>query len=393
MATKSKETKPAAVVEEKATEVVARRARVSQSDIPGYELNDALRVARAIFENYAGRPTKPLDVAKAMDLSPTSSGFRMITGASIAYGLTEGASNAELISLTALGKRILAPLEEGSDHSGKIEAFLKPKIIADFCAKYNGASIPRDDIAINVLENMSVPRDRAGDVFRMIVDGASSLGLITEIKGKRYINLDTPQSPPLQSSDHGTEEEVDSPSNFAQTRPLVSSDERNASQDIHADHVASASTAANKLRLKRVFITHGKNTDFIDPIKKLLAFGELEPVVSVERQSISQPVPDKVMADMRSCGAAIIHVEDEKTLIDTDANPHVILNPNVLIEIGAAMALYGRRFILLVKDGTKLPSNLQGLFEVRYNGDRLDGDATIRLLEAIRQFKEVPLVT
>jgi len=97
------------------------------------------------------------------------------------------------------------------------------------------------------------------------------------------------------------------------------------------------------------------------------------------------------MGEMRSCGAAIIHVDAEQTLIDTDATEHVVLNPNVLIEIGAAMALFGRRFILLVKDGVKLPSNLQGLFEVRYTGDTLDGNATIKLLEAINDIKNHPM--
>ena len=112
--------------------------------------------------------------------------------------------------------------------------------------------------------------------------------------------------------------------------------------------------------------------------------------MSVEKQSVSQPVPDKVMNEMRACAAAIIHVEDELVLLDREANEHVILNPNVLIEIGAAMALFGRRFILLVKDGVRLPSNLQGLFEVRYTGDTLDGTATIRLLEAINELKKLP---
>src|SRR5687768_9446248 len=142
---------------------------------------------------------------------------------------------------------------------------------------------------------------------------------------------------------------------------------------------------------RRVYITHGKNRAFVEPVKKLLAFGELEPVVSAERPSVSQPVPDKIMNEMRSCGAAIIHVDAELKLLDSDANEHIVLNPNVLMEIGAAMALFGRRFILLVKDGVKLPSNLQGLFEVRYSGDSLDGDATVRLLEAIRDIKNHPM--
>jgi len=52
-----------------------------------------------------------------------------------------------------------------------------------------------------------------------------------------------------------------------------------------------------------------------------------------------------------------------------------VLNPNVLIEIGAALALYGKRFILLVEEGTDLPSNLQGLYQARYSGGKLDYDA------------------
>lgn len=69
------------------------------------------------------------------------------------------------------------------------------------------------------------------------------------------------------------------------------------------------------------------------------------------------------------------------------------VNSNVLIEIGAAMALYGRRFILLVKDGVKLPSNLQGLYEVRYHGDALDGGTTIKLMKAINEMKNTPMPT
>jgi predicted nucleotide-binding protein len=150
---------------------------------------------------------------------------------------------------------------------------------------------------------------------------------------------------------------------------------------------------ADDLRRRRVFITHGQNRDLVEPIKKLLEFGEMEAVVAVERQSVSKPVPEKVMDDMRRAGAAIIHVDADKTIIDKDGTEHVLLNPNVLIEIGAAMAFYGRRFILLVRDGVKLPSNLQGLYEVRYSGATLDANSTIKLLEAIKDIKNYSIPT
>lgn len=358
-----------------------KRTYLSQSDVPGSSLEQAIRIPRAIAENYAGGPVTPLQLASALNMTPSSGPFRSLCGASIAYGLTDGGYNASQISLTPLGRRIIKPLEEGDDLVAKREAILKPRVLGEFLNKYNGSPLPRHDIAMNVLEEMGVPSDKTESVYTLILDSAQSVGLLREIKNKQYVDL-TGVSQSETSGEEGEAEEEDIDSKGSVT-PLsdVNPPPANASQN-----PSSPSSAARK-----VFITHGKDKAFIDPIKKLLGFGEMTPVVSVEKQSVSKPVPEKVMDDMRACGAAIIHVADEMKLIDQEANEHVIINPNVLIEIGAAMALYGRRFILLVKEGVDLPSNLQGLYEVRYKGDTLDGEATIKLLEAINDIKNNPL--
>lgn len=208
-----------------------------------------------------------------------------------------------------------------------------------------------------------------------------------EIKGKKYVDLAGVSSPDKVGEERLIDDGSASAEVLADDR-----DEEDEGQELALNRQASLQRQPqSQAQNRRVFITHGKNKSLIEPIKKLLGFGELEPVVSVEKTSISQPVPDKVMNDMRSCSSAIIHVDAEQTLIDREAKEQVVVNPNVLIEIGAAMALYGRRFILLVKDGVKLPSNLQGLFEVRYVGESLDGDATIKLLEAINDIKNHPM--
>jgi predicted nucleotide-binding protein len=80
-------------------------------------------------------------------------------------------------------------------------------------------------------------------------------------------------------------------------------------------------------------------------------------------------------------------VDGERRLIDAETHEHVEVNENVLIEIGAAMALFGERFILLVREGVKLPSNLQGLYEVRYTGETLDASDTFKLLSAVKDMK------
>jgi predicted nucleotide-binding protein len=86
------------------------------------------------------------------------------------------------------------------------------------------------------------------------------------------------------------------------------------------------------------------------------------------------------------CGSkAIVHVGIERLLLDEAGNQHPQINPNVLIEIGA-VALYNRRFVLLVERGVTLPSNLQGLYEVRYEGEQLEFDATMKLLEVFSTF-------
>jgi hypothetical protein len=59
--------------------------------------------------------------------------------------------------------------------------------------------------------------------------------------------------------------------------------------------------------------------------------------------NMTRPVPDKVADDMRACGAAIIHVDADRELMTREGGREVVLNGNVLIEIGAAMALLGRR--------------------------------------------------
>ncbi len=354
-----------------------KRSYLLQSDVPSHSLSQALRIPRAIADHYAYEPVTPLDLAAALEMTPNSGQFRTLCGAAIAYGLTSGGAKSARIELTELGMKIVRPKRENEDSEAKREALLHPSVLGEFLRKYNQSPLPREDIGANVLVTLGVPKDRARDVLSLAIEGAEAVGLIKTIKGKRYIDITSPLVP--AAPEEGQEGEPDT----------VEVETRQLSQDTGKPPTQKMPPIGPRAqsRNRKVFISHGSNTGFVETIKKLLSFGELEPVVCVECASVSQPVPDKVMADMRQCGAAIIHVDAEVVLLDKDANERVVLNPNVLIEIGAAMALYGRRFILLTKDGIRLPSNLQGLYEVRYSGETLDGAATIQLLEAINDMK------
>ena len=153
------------------------------------------------------------------------------------------------------------------------------------------------------------------------------------------------------------------------------------------DHSIDISAPKKDTSGNRVFITHGKNQKILEQVKEIVAYGKFKPVIAQEHETAAKPVPEKVLDDMRSCQAAVIHVGSEGILVDEEGNEYPQLNGNVLIEIGAAMALYGKQFILLVEDGVKLPSNLQGLYECRYAGNELSGEATMKLLKAFNEFK------
>lgn len=356
---------------------------LSQSDVPKHSFAKALEVARAIQDNYAGHPTTPLQVAKAMDISPTSSNWQELPGSSLAYGLTTGSYNAQLIGLTDLGKRIVAPTEEGDDEKAIVEAIQKPRILKEFFTKYNRAKFPKDSIAINVLVEMGVPNNKAQGVLAIVKENGKYAGILQEVKGNTYVSIETAK-PSLDIDTAG--DSKSKPDTFGNGNEDIP-DELAAKLGLNTKTEKGAPPELPKNEKPTVFISHGRNKKIVEQIKEILKFGQFETIVSVEKESTAIPVPEKVFADMRKCDAAVIHIESEEELLDKEGNKHLKINENVLIEIGAAMALYDKRFVLLCEKSIKLPSNLQGLYRCNYEGQQLDYDATMKLLKAFNEFR------
>lgn len=357
-----------------------RRTRISQSDFPNYSLEEAIRIPRGLWENYAGKGTAPHNVAMALNLSPTSGGWRNLCGAAIAYGLTEGGYNASEITLTDLGRRVVAPVVEGDDIKAMQEAAVKPRILGEFFRHYDRAKFPRDDIAANVLVSKGIPKERADAVLALLKRNGDFVGFIKQTKTGPFVSLDVSPSaisrapqPTEADNDEDFVEEVGSGEGLASSITAAGQPMQPSGPD----------TAQNS----RVFITHGKNHAILDQIKEVVELGGFEPIISTRTETAAKPIPDKVLDDMRSCSAAVIHVGSEGVLTDADGKEHPQINPNVLIEIGAAMALYRGRFILVVEEGVSLPSNLQGLYESRYTGSAIEFQAGMKILKALRGLK------
>src|SRR3954471_5727918 len=102
---------------------VRARAYMSQTDMPSLSLTEALKVPKALLDNYAGQPTAPFKVAKALNVEPKGTQLRTLTSAAISYGLITGGAQATEVGMTDLAKRILKPLSEGDDARARREAF------------------------------------------------------------------------------------------------------------------------------------------------------------------------------------------------------------------------------------------------------------------------------
>jgi predicted nucleotide-binding protein len=360
----------------------AKKSYFSQSDFPQSTVQNSQKIAVGIWENFAGKGASPPDVALAIGMSPTSSTWRALCGSSIAYGLSTGGHNADQITLTPLGRRLVAPEAEGDDLKARAESVLKPRILKEFFERYRRAKFPNDTIGANVLVGMGVPADRAANALDIVKANGRYAGIIRDTPTGPFVNLDSLAVPAPVASEPGEDDDSEETNAGART---ASAGER--AQSSAPPSPINAPASAGAPAANRVFITHGKQRAIVNQIKELLTFGQLEPVVSVERETTAIPVPEKVFEDMRSCSAGVIHVNAEAELLDSAGNRHIRINENVLIEIGAAIALFGKRVILLVEKGVQLPSNLQGLYRCEYEGDRLEYDATMKLLKTFNQFR------
>jgi Predicted nucleotide-binding protein containing TIR-like domain len=135
-------------------------------------------------------------------------------------------------------------------------------------------------------------------------------------------------------------------------------------------------------RSPRVFITCRAGGKILEQVKELVVFGQIEPIVFRRNEIATAPLLSSLMEQMRGCDTAIVQVD--ANVLPCEAEPRI--EADVLIEIGAAMALFGRNFVLLVEDSVALPLNLQGLCECRYRGDELNMPAMMELLRAFSGF-------
>ncbi|RJP82721.1 MAG: hypothetical protein C4524_00275 [Candidatus Zixiibacteriota bacterium] len=346
-----------------------KRVYMPSSMLPLKTLRDALRVPQTIIDQFAGKPTQPHQIAMALDLSPTSNTWRDLAASSLGYGLTKGSWNATAITLDTLGLRATAPTKEGDDLSAKAEAVLKPKVLGEFFRKYNKNKFPSDNITLNVLnQEFKVPKERVGVALKIIKDNGQFVGFLHETKTGLYVAIEDPRPTPVIMPPEPEEANISK-----------------AEVSISGTETSIDAGQQRELWSFKVFIAHGKNHAIINQVKEILETYDIEYEIAVEEETAAIPVPSKVMAAMRRCQAGVMIVTtDEQNASGDDFT----INMNVLIEIGAAFVLYDQGVILLWDRRLKVPSNLQGLYRLEFEGGELTFSTGIKLTKAIKSIKE-----
>lgn len=352
----------------------AKRSRISQTEVPAISLEKAQRVPFALAENYASHPTRPLDLASALDMTPSSGPFRVLCGAAIGYGLTDGGPNATEVSLTTLGKRLVTPTEVDDDKRAMREAALKPTVANQFYSRYDGSPLPPPNIAQNVLATLSVPVDRTADVYELLLDNARFVGFLKRIKDKDYLDIGGPLGAPAAASSPVSDDADDG---VLYAEPEV--------ERAPASEVPAAAPVPGPTK-NAIFVGHGGNKKPMEQLVKILNEYGIPHKEAVDEANRARPIPQKVAETMRDCGAAILVFTADKEYFDADGNSIWRPSENVSHELGAASILYGERIVVFKEKGIELPSNFSSVGYISFEKDKLS-DKGIELFRELVSMK------
>ena len=363
-------TKEQKVVSTKETQGTSKRGRKAGAIyFPRDSLLKVLPIAEAIWKNNAGNPLDILDVAKAVNQSPTSSTFIRQLASSYRYGLTEGSPTTKVISLTPLGSSIVAPTV-GTDTKAKLrEALLNPPIFRTVYTWMDRKPIPREDVFKNTLMKppeaggFGLLKEDLDEFVAIFMQNIKDYGLEDDVKGTIYLRLDK-LSPVVQPEST----EVGEEGGKAVTIEIPP---------------APAVVPPQKQVTKQIFVAHGKNKKPLEQLKTILTQFKVPFQVAVDEPHKGRPISAKVAQLMQNCTSGIfIFTADEET---KDAQGNTVLRPsdNVVFELGAGIVLYGEKIVIFREEGVSFGTDFTDYGHITFDKDKLDAKAFELMKELI----------
>lgn len=357
----------------------AKRAKVSQLEFPNNTLEAALRIPKAIWDQFAGKSAAPHDIAMAMDLSPTSGTWRNLCGSAIAYGLTEGGYNADEIKLTKLGRRAIASEEEGDDIRARAEAVVRPRLLKMFFERYDRSKFPKDDIAGNVLVGLGLPKERATQAVDILKSNGRFAAIIRDTKTGPFVAMNGAVAGAKQMGEEPPEPVRGIQPSQTDASALVDDDASEARDGGAASKMSPVLPSGPR----QLFVAHGKNRKPLEDLKKILDQFKIPYKVALDEPHAGRPISKKVADLMRTCSAGIfIFTMDEKFLKE-DGSEVWRPSENVVYELGAGNILWDNKIIIVKESGVDFPSDFRDIGYITFNAGEIANKALDLLKELV----------
>ncbi len=283
---------------------VANRKAGKRRTYPFHPLENAKDVGETIQNSNSGLPMDRFLLSKALNTTPKSSGFVMKLNSSSRYGITAGGYNDATISLTELGKSLVAAKTSEERKRALVECAIKPDVFREFYQRMDGKQVPEFAYAKNILErDHQVNQELSKECFDIIVANGLHVKIIQEVKGLLWVNLTATLTQPQTSN----VEEVDK---------------------------------LQEISTNKVFIGHFGDLELLEKIEILLDEFKIEFVVVNLSESKKSPLASKANYELKNCHAAIILADNVGS-----TEPNYIYRLSALI--GAASMLYGNKLLLI----------------------------------------------
>lgn len=147
---------------------------------PRHTLEDAIRVAQAIEEKFAGKPVPAEDVCKAVGYPQPDWRYQDLMRSTAQYEIVTWKGATSLVDITNLGTDIVAPSDPKQRQEAMWRAFHSVDQFKRVSEHYEGKRIPEDEFFANTLiREFSVPRDRVDTFIKVFTDNLNYLKSFT----------------------------------------------------------------------------------------------------------------------------------------------------------------------------------------------------------------------
>ena len=345
------------------------RPKAEAPTFPHDPLAKALKIAESIESNNAGRPYDRLSLAKSINNSPNSSTYRRLITSSGRYGLTEGGRQADKLSLTPLGSSIVAPTDESERNRCLRQALLTPEIFNRVYTFFDTKKIPREELFKNSLKKeFGIMPEDVNSCYDVLIQNIEDYNLKEEIKGTFYLQLNK-----LSERAEGNS------LNEIENNEIV------ADENLATDEVTSPQFPEQRPYPKQIFVAHGKNIKPLEQLKSILDQFVVPYKVAIDEPNQGRPISQKVSELMHECSSAIfIFTKDEETH-DQDGNTVYRPSDNVVYELGAASAMFGKKIVIFKENGVSFGSDFKDLGYISFDTDQL-GAKTMELMKELVGF-------